>query len=101
MALAKKKAKKTKRELVEEELKKVFPTAETRQYNPVSIRVRIKDERFTGQPWNQREQAVHEVLKRLPKDVQADVTMLVLLEPGEESSSLLNYEFDNPSADRL
>jgi hypothetical protein len=33
----------------------------------------------------------------LPEDVQSDISMVVLLAPGEEKHSLGNLEFEDPS----
>ncbi|MBI4860927.1 MAG: hypothetical protein HY815_11815 [Candidatus Riflebacteria bacterium] len=63
--------------------------------------VRITDSKFKGLPFDERERAVHKVLARLPETIQADMTMLILLAPGEQGNQLLNYEFDHPSPDRL
>jgi len=36
-------------------------------------------------------------MERLPKDVQRDISMVLLLIPDEVKLSLANLEFDNPS----
>jgi len=103
MGLAKKKKveKMSKEELVREELEKDFAEVEVRRYNQVSIRLRITDEKFRGLTFDEREREVHRSISRLPSDIQADITMLILAAPGEKVNPLLNYEFDNPSPDRL
>lgn len=102
MGLAKKKKeKKDKESIVQEQLDQAFEKVEVRRYNSVSIRVRITDPSFAGKPWDERERAVHAVISKMPPDVQTDITMLILNAPGEIQNPLLNYEFEHPSKDRL
>lgn len=96
-----KKDKKDKLTLIREELGSVFQSVEVYKYNPVSIRVRVIDRQFSGLSIPEREGRVQPVLDRLPGEVQADITMLLLLAPGEDGNMLLNYEFDHPSPSRL
>ncbi|MEO6809473.1 MAG: hypothetical protein ABI353_10230 [Isosphaeraceae bacterium] len=65
--------------------------------NAVSVRVRVVDPGFRGLEKSERHALVWRYLDRLPEEVQGDVSMLVLLAPGEEATSLANLEFDDPS----
>jgi stress-induced morphogen len=73
------------------------------RYNPASIRVRVIDPRFAGMTYTQREEMIEDLLRDLPKDVRADITVLLLITPEEagDPSDLMNLEFDEPSASRL
>lgn len=71
------------------------------RYNPVSIRIRIIDPAFEGKSIPQRERAVWAVLKQLPDEVQADISVCLLLTPQEQASSLMNLEFEQPSHSRF
>jgi stress-induced morphogen len=72
-----------------------------RPHNPVSIRVRILDPDFRGKDLVDREKEVWRILERLPDEVQADVTMVLLLTPEEARDSLANYEFEHPTPSLL
>jgi stress-induced morphogen len=72
-----------------------------RQHNPVSIRVRILDPDFRGKDLVDREKEVWHILERLPDEVQADITMVLLLTPEEARDSLANYEFEHPTPSLL
>jgi stress-induced morphogen len=74
---------------------------EVRRQNPVSIRVRIIDPDFAGLDRVDREPAVWDILKTLPDEVFSDITMLLLLSPGETERSLANQEFEDPIPSRL
>lgn len=69
--------------------------------NPVSVRIRIIDPDFRGLDKSQRHAAIWRLLEQLPEDVQADISMLVLLAPSEASTSLANLEFEDPVPSRL
>jgi hypothetical protein len=101
MGLAKKRERRTHEEILQEELDKIFEKVEVRRYNSVSIRVRITDPAFQGRAFDERVREVYKAVSALPQTVQADITMLILLAPGEAGNPLLNYEFENPSPDRL
>lgn len=64
--------------------------------NPVSIRIRIIDPDFRGMSWVDREPEVWKLLEKLPEDVFANITMLLLLTPEETKNSFANMEFENP-----
>ena len=102
MALAKKKPqKKTAEELIYEELGKVYKKVEVKRYNAVSVRVRVKDASFKGLTSGDRQRHVYKTLSELPSSVQAEITMLILVAPGEQGNPLANHEFDHPSPDTL
>lgn len=69
--------------------------------NSVSVRIRIIDPDFHGLERSQRHAVVWRLLEQLPEDVQADISMLVLLAPNEEASSIANLEFEDPVPSRL
>lgn len=84
-------------EQIERLLEALFVRTEAYRYNSASIRVRIVDERFKGKPIPEREAMVEPHLEKLPRDTQADITMLLLLPPEETEESVLNVEFEHPS----
>lgn len=88
-------------DVVEAHLRRDWPNVEAYRYNPASIRIRIIDERFRGKSKAERFNAVIPSIRQLPKDTEADVTMLVLLAPGEEAESLSNFEFEHPTPTAL
>lgn len=85
---------------IERLLRKQFPTAECYQYNIGAIRIRIVDDRFAEKSQLQRERMVLPLLKALPGETQADITMLALLTEDEKSFSLVSLEFDDPRPSR-
>ena len=46
--------------------------------------------------WVDREPEVWKLLEKLPEDVFANITMLLLLTPEETKNSFANMEFENP-----
>jgi hypothetical protein len=84
-----------------EVLGREFSGASVYRYNPASLRVRVLDERFRGRTIPEREQLVRPLLSRLPREIQAEITILLLIAPDEASSSLMNLEFENPSPSML
>ena len=87
--------------LIEQRLQEQFPDTRAYQYNPASIRVRIIDQRFARKSNPERESLVVPVLDELPEDLQADITILLLLAPDEAEGSMMNVEFENPSPSLL
>ncbi len=71
------------------------------RYNSISIRIRVIDPGFAGMRKSDRHALVWEHLETLPERAREDISMIVLLAPGEESTSLSNLEFDNPSRSML
>jgi hypothetical protein len=49
----------------------------------------------------ERERLVLPLIRQLPEDIQADITILLLLAPEEAGKSLMNLEFENPTPSRL
>jgi stress-induced morphogen len=92
--------------LVETTLRAEFPKTDAYRYNSASIRVRVVDPRFEGKSDEKRDAMVEPLIKKLPKNTQADIINLLTLTPEEASEafnrkSLLNLEFDDPSPSRL
>lgn len=65
--------------------------------NNVSVRVRIIDQDFRGKSRAEREKEIWPLFDVLSEDAVADITMLLLLTPEEQSESLANFEFDHPT----
>jgi len=71
------------------------------RYSPVSIRVRIVDERFRGKNRSEREKMVLPLIRSLPDETQEDLTILLLLAPNELKESLMNREYESPTPTEL
>jgi len=69
---------------------------DVRRRHEVSIHIRIIDPDFRGLNRVEREPEVWKLLKQLPDEVYADITMVLLLTPEEAPNSLANMEFENP-----
>lgn len=65
------------------------------------LRLRIIDPSFRGMSRLQREAVIEPLIEELPDDLQSDITLVVLLSPGEEADSLANLEFEKPSPSLL
>jgi len=78
---------------------KDFPRAY--RYSPVSIRARIVDDRFRGKNKSEREKMVLPLIRSLPDEIQQDLTILLLLAPGELEDSLMNREYERPTPSLL
>lgn len=89
--------------IVKEALSKQFEPGSVTvyRYNPASVRVRVIDKRFSGLSIPERERIVTPLIRQLPEDVQADLTVLLLLGPDETEGSLMNREFDDPGRSML
>jgi len=74
---------------------KDFPRAY--RYSPVSIRARIVDPRFEDMNLSERDKVVLPLIRTLPDETQEDLTILLLLAPGELKDSLMNREYEKPS----
>ena len=61
------------------------------------LRVRVTDERFQGMSRLERMELVEKEIAKLPDELQASITMLVVVTPEERKTSLLSLEFDDPS----
>lgn len=66
------------------------------RHSSVSIRVRIIDGGFEGKSRAQREDEIWPLLERLPEEVVAELSLLLLLTPNEAKKSFANVEFDDP-----
>ena len=82
-----------------EEYQRGHPSAEISLYrqNGVSVRIKIVDPEFEGVSKSARHASAWGFLERLPDEIQSDISMLVLLAPGQENQSLANIEFEDPS----
>lgn len=69
--------------------------------NSVSVRVRIVDPDFAELDRSGRHDRIWEYLDRLPEDLLAEISMLLLLTPEELSDSFANVEFEDPLPSRL
>lgn len=82
-----------------DEYEKSYPGAIATLYrqNTASVRIRILDDRFRGISKGDRHDQVWDFLSsRLDDDTIQEISVLLLLAPGEERSSLMNTEFDDP-----
>ena len=70
---------------------------DVKRYNSACVRVRIIDPDFQGQSLADRDDAVWDVVDKLPQEVVSEVSLLVLLTPKESKTSSLNIEFDHPT----
>jgi stress-induced morphogen len=61
------------------------------------LRVRVTDRRFQGMSRLERMDMVEKELAKLPDELQASITMLVVVTAEERKTSLLSLEFDDPS----
>ena len=65
--------------------------------NSISIRIRVCSQVFSGLEMSDRHNLVWSYLDKLPEEIRSDISMVVLLAPGEEAQSLANLEFEDPS----
>jgi hypothetical protein len=65
--------------------------------NSISIRIRVIDPSFQLTEKSERHSKIWKYLEKLPKSIQSDISMIVLLTPEETKRSLANLEFDDPS----
>lgn len=88
-----------------EEFLKSRGFAEVECYQPegydLLLRLRVTDPRFKGQGRVNRAELVENELEKLPDDLQASITTLVLVTPDERKTSLLSLEFDDPRRESL
>jgi len=78
-------------------------SAAVRSYrqNSASIRIRIIDPDFMAFDRVERDDRIWEILRKLPEDVQSQITMVLLLTPAEAKTSFANMDFDHPIPSRL
>ena len=79
------------------------PLADIEAYrqNSVSVRVRILNAEFAGKSRAEREEAVWDVLNKLPEETASEISQLLLLTPAEAKKSFANFEFDDPIPSQL
>jgi hypothetical protein len=79
------------------------PQTEIEAYrqNSVSVRIRVIDPDFARKSRAQREEEVWAALDRLPEEVVAEISLMLLLTPEEAKKSFANFEFDNPIPSKL
>ena len=94
-----------------EKVKKVLDEYEQRysgaianlyRQNPASIRIRIVDKQFVD--WSKGKRHDHAwkfIADRLSEDDIQEISVLLLLTPDEQQSSLMNFEFDDPLPSHL
>ncbi len=86
---------------VEDLIRRTFPETEAYRYNSASIRVRVIDSRFANKTKAERERMVNPILAELPESTISDITVLLLLAPQEQATSLMNLEFERPTPSKL
>lgn len=69
--------------------------------NNVSVRIRIIDPAFSDLSKAERGEKVWPLLRKLPEDVRADITILLLLAPEEVKGSFANADFEDPVPSRV
>jgi hypothetical protein len=82
-----------------DEYEQDYPGAVASLYrqNSASVRVRILDDRYAAMSKSKRHDLVWDYLAaRLDDDTLQEVSVLLLLTPREQSSSLMNMEFEHP-----
>jgi stress-induced morphogen len=86
-----------------EEYEESHPNAEIETYrqNSVSVRARIIDPDFNGKSRAQREEELWPLLNKLPDEVTAEISLLLLLTPKEAKKSFASCEFDSPLPSKL
>ena len=79
------------------------PRAEIEVYrqNSVSVRVRVIDTDFKAKSRVQREEELWAALEKLPEEIAAEISLLLLLTPDEAAKSFASSEFDNPIPSKL
>jgi|SRR5579864_4341080 len=84
-------------------LARTFPRKAVKvyRYHSASIRVRVIDKKFLGRSIVERENEVLPLIRQLPEDIQAQITVPLLLAPSETSDSFMNAEFEHPTPSRL
>ena len=75
------------------------PTAKIDLYrqNSFAVRIRVIDPGFSGLEKSDRHSRVWQALEGLPEETQGDISMVLTLAFGEESRSMGNLEFEDPS----
>lgn len=73
-----------------------FASVEFYRAHPMSIRVRIVDPYFRKMSYFDRVHLIWDELRKLPNEIQQDVSLLVLLLPYEVERSEAYREFERP-----
>lgn len=83
--------------------KAAHPNAQldVRRRHEVSIHIRVIDPDFHQMRRIERENQFWPLLKQLPYETFADITILLLLTPEEAPRSMANLVFENPVPDSL
>jgi len=66
------------------------------RYNSVCVRVRIIDPWFAGLDFLGRRELIGKWLESLDDDAYTEISMTVLLTPGEARRSFVNRKFEDP-----
>jgi hypothetical protein len=66
------------------------------RHSPYAVRVRIVDPRFASMSRRDRHGSVWNYFDTLSDETVNDITMLVLIAPGEAKSSGANIDFEDP-----
>ena len=69
---------------------------EAYRHSPYSVRVRIISAAFARKSRAEREEGIWKILAKLPDEVVAEISLLLLLTPHEAKKSAANYEFAHP-----
>ena len=69
--------------------------------NPAAVRIRIVDPSFVGRDRVERDDIVWKYLYKLAPEVRRDITVVLLLTPGEVATSFANQDFEDPIPSRL
>jgi hypothetical protein len=70
---------------------------DVKRYNSVSVRIRIIDPDFSRQTRADRDDAIWQILEKLPEETLTEVTLLLLFTPEEAKKSIMNVEFEDPT----
>jgi|ERR1019366_7103250 hypothetical protein len=74
---------------------------EVYRHNNVSVRIRVIDPSFKGISRGQRGDDMWAILRELPEETVADITLLIMLTPAEAKKSFASMEFDDPIPSRI
>ena len=91
-----------KRALDEYETHHSGAVANLYRQNSGAVRIRIIDGSFSGQSKGSRhDHAWNFIADRLNDDDIQEISLLLLLAPGEQATSFMNAEFDDPVPSRI
>jgi hypothetical protein len=66
------------------------------RHSSVSVRIRVISSEFKGTRWAEREDDLWPILRELPEEVMAEISLLLMFTPQEAKKSFANMEFDDP-----